>query len=56
LLVELKVGPENPFKTEQSKAEKNTLTGYVEKSHLSNFQFENQRRTFQSYGKMISDR
>ena len=44
------VGPDNPFKSQQAKAEKNTLSGYVEPSHLSNFQFETQRRTFQSYG------
>lgn len=47
------VGPENPFKTEQQKAPKNTLSGYVEKAHISEFQFENQRRTFASYGKDI---
>jgi pre-mRNA-processing factor 17 len=46
------VGPENPFKTQQQKAEKNTLAGYVEKAHISEFQFENQRRTFASYGKV----
>lgn len=32
------------------KAPKNTLTGYVEKAHISAFQFENQRRTFHTYG------
>ena len=26
------------------------LSGYVEKAHISEFQFENQRRTFASYG------
>lgn len=44
------VGPENPFKTQQQRALKNTLAGYVEKAHFSDFQFENQRRTFTSYG------
>ena len=44
------VGPENPFKTQQQKAHKNILSGYVEKAHLNEFQFENQRRTFHSYG------
>ena len=44
------VGPENPFKTQQQRALKNTLSGYVEKAHVSEFQFENQRRTFVSYG------
>jgi len=46
----LQVGPENPFKTNQQKAKKNTLTGFVEPSHISHFQFETQRRTFTSYG------
>lgn len=44
------LGPENPFKTEQMKAERNILSGFVEKAHISEFQFENQRRTFTSYG------
>jgi len=26
------------------------LAGYVEPAHFDNFQFENQRRTFHSYG------
>lgn len=29
--------------------ERNTLTGFVEKAYISDFQFENQRRTFHSY-------
>lgn len=44
------VGPLNPFKTQQQKAKKNILSGYVEHAHLNEFQFENQRRTFHSYG------
>ncbi|CAO1340577.1 unnamed protein product [Diamesa serratosioi] len=43
-------GPENPFVSEQMKATKNTTTGFVEAAHISEFQFENQRRTFHSYG------
>lgn len=43
-------GPDNPFKSEQQKATKNTTTGFVEPAHISAFQFENQRRTFHSYG------
>ncbi|CAG9559637.1 unnamed protein product [Danaus chrysippus] len=43
-------GPENPFQTQQMRATRNMLSGYVEKAHLSEFQFENQRRTFTSYG------
>lgn len=46
-------GPENPFQTQQMKATRNTLAGYVEKAHISEFQFENQRRTFTSYGYAI---
>lgn len=44
------LGPENPFLTQQQKAKKNTLSGFVEQAHISEFQFENQRRTFTSYG------
>nr|XP_019542216.2 LOW QUALITY PROTEIN: pre-mRNA-processing factor 17 [Aedes albopictus] len=43
-------GPANPFLTEQMKAPKNTLTGFVEKAHISDFQFDNQRKTFHSFG------
>ena len=43
-------GPAHPFKTQQEAATKNTLSGYVEPSHLNEFQFELQRRTFHSYG------
>lgn len=44
------VGPENPFQTQQQKAKKNMLSGYVEQAYISDFQFENQRRTFTSFG------
>ncbi|XP_021700110.1 pre-mRNA-processing factor 17 [Aedes aegypti] len=43
-------GPVNPFLTEQMKAPKNTITGFVEKAHISDFQFDNQRKTFHSFG------
>ncbi|XP_055939195.1 pre-mRNA-processing factor 17-like [Argiope bruennichi] len=43
-------GPENPFKTQQQKADKNTLAGFVEPANISDFHFECQRRTFASYG------
>ncbi|XP_055381264.1 pre-mRNA-processing factor 17 [Condylostylus longicornis] len=43
-------GPENPFLTEQMRAQRNTLSGYIEKAHVNAFQFENQRRTFHTYG------
>ena len=29
------------------------LAGYVEPSHFNDFQFENQRRTFHSYGELL---
>lgn len=43
-------GPDNPFLTDQMRAPRNTLSGYVEKAHISAFNFENQRRTFHTYG------
>ena len=46
----VQVGPQNPFKTKQQLAPKNMLSGYVEPAHFDNFQFENQRRTFHSFG------
>lgn len=44
------VGPVNPFKTQQQAVERNMLSGHIEPAHVSEFQFENQRRTFASYG------
>lgn len=44
------LGPSNPFKTQQQRAHKNSLAGFVEPAHFDGFQFENQRRTFQTYG------
>ncbi|KAK7108013.1 pre-mRNA-processing factor 17-like [Littorina saxatilis] len=44
------VGPSNPNLTQQARAERNTLAGFAEPSHFNDFQFENQRRTFTSYG------
>lgn len=43
-------GPENPDLTQQMKVARNTLAGYVEKAHINAFEFENQRRTFHTYG------
>lgn len=43
-------GPENPYLTTQQRAHRNTLSGFVEKAHISAFNFENQRRTFHTYG------
>ncbi|XP_057653729.1 pre-mRNA-processing factor 17 [Diorhabda carinulata] len=44
------VGPANPYKTQQQSVERNMLSGHIERAHVSEFQFENQRRTFASYG------
>ncbi|XP_046863524.1 pre-mRNA-processing factor 17-like [Xenia sp. Carnegie-2017] len=44
------VGPQNPFKTKQQRAHKNMSSGYVEPSQISKFQFDNQLKTFSSYG------
>lgn len=48
------LGPECPFKTGQQRAHRNTLAGYVEPAHLSEFQFEAQRKTFVSFGKILT--
>jgi pre-mRNA-processing factor 17 len=45
------IGPENPFQTRQQRAHKNMLSGFVKQAYIKAFQFENQRRTFNSYGK-----
>lgn len=44
------VGPANPFKMQQDGIERNMLSGHIEPAHVSEFQFENQRRTFNSFG------
>nr|CAD7403543.1 unnamed protein product [Timema cristinae] len=49
------LGPVNPFHTQQQKAQTNMLSGFVEKAHISDFQFENQRRTFNSFGCSMSE-
>ena len=45
-----KCGPDNPNVTEFHKKPKNTITGYVEKAVVNEFHFDNQRKTFHSYG------
>jgi len=44
------LGPECINRSNQQKAKRNTLAGYVEPAHLSEFQFEAQRKTFASFG------
>lgn len=39
--------------SDHHKAIKNTLSGYVETACVNDFQFENQRKTFTSYGYAI---
>lgn len=46
-------GPQNPNLTQQMRAQRNTLAGYVEKTNVNQFDFENQRRTFHTYGYAI---
>ncbi|CAF4007742.1 unnamed protein product [Rotaria sp. Silwood2] len=43
-------GPTNPNLTQQQKSHKNLINGHAESTNLSDFQFENQRRTFDSFG------
>ncbi|XP_010212724.1 PREDICTED: pre-mRNA-processing factor 17 [Tinamus guttatus] len=43
-------GPENPFRTQQMAAPRNMLSGYAEPAHINDFMFEQQRRTFVTYG------
>eukprot|EP00116_Pleurobrachia_bachei_P001519 sb/3461781/ len=44
------VGPDNPYKTQQAKAQKNMFCGFVEKTGVSDFSFDAQRKTFQVRG------
>eukprot|EP00123_Amoebidium_parasiticum_P013519 comp22006_c1_seq1/m.31851 comp22006_c1_seq1/g.31851 ORF comp22006_c1_seq1/g.31851 comp22006_c1_seq1/m.31851 type:complete len:569 (-) comp22006_c1_seq1:480-2186(-) len=44
------VGPENPFKTQQERAERNIISGFVESAGMNDFAFEEQRRTYHNYG------
>ncbi|KAG5846500.1 hypothetical protein ANANG_G00115630 [Anguilla anguilla] len=43
-------GPVNPFKTQQMAAPRNMLSGYAEAAHVNDFMFEQQRRTFSTFG------
>ena len=43
-------GPANPNLTQQQRTFRNVLNGHAESTTLSDFQFENQRRTFDSFG------
>uniref|UniRef100_A0A3Q2NN29 Pre-mRNA-processing factor 17 n=1 Tax=Fundulus heteroclitus TaxID=8078 RepID=A0A3Q2NN29_FUNHE len=43
-------GPMNPYKSQQMAAPRNMLSGYAEPAHVNDFMFEQQRRTFSTYG------
>ncbi|RXN34969.1 pre-mRNA-processing factor 17 [Labeo rohita] len=43
-------GPANPFRSQQMAAPRNMLSGYAEPAHLNDFMFEQQRRTFSTFG------
>ncbi|XP_071768676.2 pre-mRNA-processing factor 17 [Centroberyx gerrardi] len=43
-------GPVNPYKSQQMAAPRNMLSGYAEAAHLNDFMFEQQRRTFSTFG------
>lgn len=45
----------NPFQSQQMAAPRNMLSGYAEPAHLNDFMFEQQRRTFSTYGKLVCD-
>ena len=45
------VGPDCLSRSQQEKAQRNMLAGFVEEAHLSEFQFEAQRKTFAACGK-----
>ncbi|XP_059367999.1 pre-mRNA-processing factor 17 [Carassius carassius] len=43
-------GPANPFRSQQMAAPRNMLSGYAEPAHVNDFMFEQQRRTFSTFG------
>ena len=45
------VGPDCLSRSQQEKAQRNMLAGFVEEAHLSEFQFEAQRKNFAACGK-----
>ena len=40
----------NPFKSANQRAQKNTLTGYVEPAHINEFHFNREIRSFDTLG------
>lgn len=44
------IGPVNPFRTSGSLIKKNTLAGFAEPAHISDYHFEAERRAFHTLG------
>lgn len=49
----LQFGPSNPFRSQQMSAPRNMLAGYAEPAHVNDFMFEQQRRTFSTFGRFL---
>ncbi|VDO09628.1 unnamed protein product [Haemonchus placei] len=49
-LFQPEAGPSNPFKSENQKAQKNVLTGFVEPAHFNDFHFTRELRSFDTLG------
>ncbi|VDM58037.1 unnamed protein product [Angiostrongylus costaricensis] len=49
-LFQSEVGPTNPFKSDNQKAQKNVLTGFVEPAHINDFHFTRELRSFDTLG------
>ncbi|XP_042634276.1 pre-mRNA-processing factor 17-like [Cyprinus carpio] len=49
-LISFQFGPTNPFRSKQMSAPRNMLSGYAEPAHVNDFMFEQQRRTFSTFG------
>uniref|UniRef100_A0A0K0DG83 Pre-mRNA-processing factor 17 n=1 Tax=Angiostrongylus cantonensis TaxID=6313 RepID=A0A0K0DG83_ANGCA len=49
-LFQPEVGPTNPFKSDNQKAQKNVLTGFVEPAHINDFHFTRELRSFDTLG------
>ena len=43
-------GPVNPFKSDNQRAHRNVMTGFVESAHMNAFQFQRERQTFETFG------
>ncbi|KAK6035178.1 hypothetical protein COOONC_27317 [Cooperia oncophora] len=49
-LFQPEAGPSNPFKSENQRAQKNVLTGFVEPAHFNDFHFTRELRSFDTLG------